>query len=82
MNAEVTADNRSACAPPDSVLSTAYENQTTHEDKRRVQVLILPRIISVKLFRFLAVHSEEVDTRVIGSPWVEEFLEGRMQVVM
>jgi hypothetical protein len=51
-----------------------------HEDEGGVQVLVvLPGIISVKLFGFFAVYGEEVGTRIVGPQRVEEFLEGGME---
>ena len=41
MNAELTAENRPACAPLGSVFSAEDKNQTTDEDEGRVQVLVV-----------------------------------------
>ena len=80
MNAELTAENRPACMPPDSALSAKGRNRTTHEDERRIQILVvLFRVIPVKLRRFPAVHSEEVRPRVVSPQWIEEFFEGGME---
>jgi hypothetical protein len=52
----------------------------TYEDEGRVQVLvILPRIILVKLFRFPSINGEEVGPRVASPERVEEFFEGGME---
>ena len=80
MNAELTAENRPACAPPVSAFNAARENETTDEDEGRVQVLVvLPRMISVKLSRFSAVYGEEVGSGVVGPQWFKEFLESGME---
>jgi len=52
----------------------------THKDEGCIQVLIvLPGIISVKLFRFSAVYGEEVGLGVVGSEGFKEVLEGGME---
>ena len=80
MKAELTAEKRPACTPPDSTSSNEDGNQTTHEYEGRVQVLVvLLRIIAVKFSRFLAVHGEEVSSRVIGPERIEKFFEGGME---
>ena len=80
MNAELTAENRPACVLPGSVSSMKYGNRTTYEDKGCVQILVvLPCIISVELFRFPSIDSEEVGPRVLSSEWIEELLKGRME---
>jgi hypothetical protein len=84
MNAELTAENRPACAPPNSVPSAvAHRNKRAHEDKGSVQVLVvLPRIIPVKLSRFPAVHGEKVGPQVIGPQRIEEFFEGGLEAAV
>ena len=80
MNAELTAENRSAYVPPDSVTSTEDENETTHEDKERVQILVvLIRIVLVKFSGFPAVYGKEARPGIIGPRWIEEFFEGGMK---
>jgi len=55
-------------------------NQTTHKDEGCVQILVvLLCIIAVKFSRFLAVHGEEVCSRVIGPEWIEKLFEGGME---
>ena len=68
MKAELTAENRPAYdAPTDSAVSTGDGNQTTDEDKGRVQVLVvLFRVIAIELPRFSAVYSEEVGSGILG----------------
>ena len=67
MNAELTAENRPACVPPEWVFSVGDGNPTTHKDEGRVQVLVvLFRIVSVEFSRFSAVDGEEVGPRVIA----------------
>ena len=61
MKAELTAEKRPACTPPDSAFSGEDGNRTTDEDEGRVQVLVvLLRVIAVKFSGFLAVHSKKV----------------------
>jgi len=80
MKAELTAENRPACVPPDSVLSTWYRKKTTDEDKGRVQVLVvLFRVIAIELSRFSTVHGEEVGSGVIGPQRFEVLFEGRVE---
>ena len=64
----------------------SVEDQTpeaTHDDNGRVQTIdVSPsNTIADKLFRFPAVHSEEVGTRVIGPQRIEEFFEDGMETV-
>ena len=54
----------------------------TDEDKKCVQVVILPRVTPVKLSRFPTVHGKEVGARVIGPQRIEEFFEGRVETMM
>ena len=83
MNAELTAENRPACAPLYSVLSTAYENQTTYEDKGSIQVfVVLPRAIPIKSFGFRSVYGEKVGSRVIDPQRIEEFFESGVETVV
>jgi len=80
MNAELTAETRTAFVPPNSVFSSVGGNRTTHEDEGRVQILVVfPRVIPVKLSRFSAVHGEEVGPRVVDPQRIEEFFEGGME---
>jgi len=52
----------------------------TDEDERGVEVfVVLFRIISVKLFGFLAIHGEEVGPRIVGPERFKELLEGGMK---
>ena len=72
MNAELTAENRPACVRPNSVWSTTYGDQRTHENEGSIQVLVvLARIILVKLSGFSAVHGEKIGSRVIGPRGIE-----------
>jgi len=72
MNAELTAENRPACARPSSVSSTTYGKQGAHEDEGSIQVLVvLARIIPVKLSGFPAVHGANIGSRVIGPRGIE-----------
>jgi len=62
------------------VASAAYGNTQTHKDEGRVQVLIvLPGVVSVKLFRFPAVCGEEVGSGVVDPEGFNELLEGGME---
>jgi len=80
MNAELTAENRPACVAFESMTSAEYGNTQTHKDEGRVQVLIvLPGIVPVKFFRFFAVCSEEVVSRIVGPEGFKELLEGEME---
>jgi len=55
-------------------------NRVTYENERCVQVLvILSGVAPVEFFRFSMVHGEEVGTRVVGSQWIEEFLENGVE---
>ena len=77
MKAELTAENRPAYVPPVSVLSTEYQNETTDEDKGRVQILVvLFRAITIELSRFSTVHGEEVGSGIIGPQRLEVLSEG------
>ena len=52
------------------------------EDEGGVQVLVvLPGVISVELFRFSAVHSEEVGSGIVGPEGFNELLEGGVEAV-
>jgi len=64
----------------DSAIGVGYGNMRAHEDKGRVQVLVvLFRIISVKFFGFSAVHGEEVCSGIVGPERFKELLEGGME---
>ena len=52
----------------------------THEDERRVQVLVvLSGVISVKLSRLFAIYGEKVGSGVVGPEWFKKLLEGGME---
>jgi len=52
----------------------------TDEDEGGVEVLVvLFRIISVKLFGFPAIHSEEVCPGIVGPERFKKLFEGRME---
>ena len=52
----------------------------THKNEGCVQVIVvLPGIISVKLFGFSAVHGEEVCSGIVGPEGFKELLEGGME---
>ena len=61
INAELTAENRPACTPSDSVFDGVGGNQKTDKDEGCVQILVvLLGVIAVKFPGFLAVHGKEV----------------------
>jgi len=83
MKAELTAENRPACVPPNSVFNTDYRKKTTDEDKGCVQVLVvLFGVIAVKFSGFSAVYNEEVGPRVIGPQRVKELFEDGTDAVV
>ena len=54
-----------------------------HEDERCVEIfIVLSRVISVKVCRFLAVCGEEVGTGIVGSQWFKKLLKGEMEAVL
>jgi len=64
----------------DLVISGEYGNTPTYEDEGGVQVLVvLPGIISVKLFGFSAVYGKEVGSGIVGPERFKEVLEGGME---
>ena len=67
----------------DPAFSTRNERRKTHEDKGRVQILVVrSRIIPVELVGFPEIDEEKVGARVVGPQWIEEFLEGGMKAVV
>ena len=80
MNAELTAENKPACSSSSISAKRMYSDRIAHEDERRVEIFIVfPRVISVKICRFLAVCCEEVGTRIISPQRFKKFLEGEME---
>ena len=80
MKAELTAENKPACVPLNSVLSADGRNKTTDEDEGCVQVLvILLRVIAVKLSGLPAVDGEEVGSGIVGPQRFEELFEGGVE---
>ena len=67
MNIDTTTESRPACVGLGSALpafSRRLNSDATHEDKGVVQdIVVVPNIIAVKLFRFL---EGEVGARVVG----------------
>jgi len=62
------------------VTSGEYGDAPTDEDEGGIQVIVvLPGIISVKLFGFSAVHGEEVCSGIVGPEGFKELLEGGME---
>ena len=62
------------------MISEEYGNAPTDEDEGGVQVIVvLPGIISVKLFGFSAVRGEEVCSGIVGPEGFKELLEGGMK---
>ena len=84
MRAELTAENKPAYTMEEELVFTvevrvqcAYK---THEDKGGVQIIILPRVLSVKHIRFLMIYNEKVGAWVVRTQCLEELLPpDRMQ---
>ena len=81
MNAELTAEKRPACVPPDLVFSAEGGDMTTHEDERRhLEILvILLRVVSVEFVGLLMIDGEEVCAGIAGPQRIKELLEGGME---
>ena len=57
-----------------------YSGRVAYKNESCVEVLvILLGIVSVEFCGLLAIDGEEVSTGIVGSQWLEELLEGRME---
>ena len=57
-----------------------YSDRIAHKNESCVEVLVvLLGIVSVEFGGLLAIDGEKVSAGIVGSQWLEELLEGRME---